>query len=103
MSEEQYSSTRPEATSPDSDRVRQLEAKLREAEERQALLSEGVRDFALLSLDADGRITGWYDGARRLVGYEAEEVVGKPAALLFTPEDRDAGLPERELKTAAAT
>src|SRR5687768_7958397 len=97
MSEHQQ----PQHAPHEPDRIRQLEARLREAEERQALLAEGVRDFAILSMDAEGRITGWCDGAGRLTGYEAAEVIGQPAALLFTPEDRGAGLPQRELRTAA--
>jgi len=94
----------PEDQQPaESDRIRQLEAHLRESEERQALLSAGIRDFAIFSLDPGGRITWWCDGARRLLGYEAREVLGKHASMFFTPEDRDGGLPERELKTAAAS
>ena len=49
---------RPEAAPTDSDRVRQLEGKLREAEERQALLPEGVEDFAILSMDVGAPSTG---------------------------------------------
>src|SRR4051812_30190690 len=92
----------PRIASQDGDRIRELEARLQEAEERQALLAEGVRDFAIFSLDPDGHIVWWCEGARRLVGYEAAEVLGKYFGLVFTPEDRAGGLPERELKTAAA-
>src|SRR4051794_14478496 len=104
MSEEQKS--QPARANPavsDAERIEQLEAKLREAEERQALLSEGVRDFAIFAMDAGGRIIWWCGGARRLTGYEEGEILGKPASLLFTPEDREGGLPERELKTAATS
>jgi two-component system CheB/CheR fusion protein len=38
-----------------------------------------------------------------MIGYEAGEVLGKPSSVLFTPEDRDAGLPAREMQTAAAS
>jgi PAS domain S-box-containing protein len=103
MSDDHRSPLQPEATARESDRIRDLEAKLLEAEKHQTLLTEAVPDFAMLGMDADGRITSWGDGARRLLGYEAEEVLGKLGSLLFTPEDRAAGLPQRELKTAAAS
>jgi len=86
---------------PESDRVRLLEAQLREAEERQAVLAEGVKDFAIFSMDAGGRITWWGGAARKLTGYEEREVLGRHFSLLFTPEDRQGGLPGRELATAA--
>jgi PAS domain-containing protein len=84
------------------ERCRQGEEALHDAEERYRLLVEGARDYAIVLLDRDGRIATWNEGARRLVGYEAEEVVGGPTSVLFTPEDRERGLPERELRTAAA-
>ncbi|MET9827605.1 PAS domain S-box protein, partial [Streptomyces sp. NPDC006349] len=34
---------------------------------------------AAMIVDARGTVTGWSDGARRLTGYAAEEVVGRPA------------------------
>src|SRR3954449_10789180 len=106
MSQEQKklnAHTRPAALASDAERIRQLEALLRESEERHALLVEGVKDFALFSLDPQGRITWWGEGARRLAGYEEDETLGKHFALLFTPEDRARGLPQRELQTAAAS
>src|SRR4051812_32747138 len=103
MPDEQKPHAHNEPAAPaEPDRVRRLEERLREAEERQAILAEGVRDFAIFTLDPGGHITWWCGGARRLLGYEAGEVLGKHFSLLFTPEDRDRGLPERELKTAAA-
>src|SRR4051812_43497573 len=86
-----------------TDRINQLEGQLREAQERQALLTEGVRDLAILSMDTTGRITWWCDGSERLLGYEEADVLGKHFSMFFTPEDREGGLPERELKTAATS
>ncbi|WP_406431688.1 PAS domain S-box protein [Streptomyces sp. NBC_00631] len=34
-------------------------------------------------IDEDGTLTEWNEGARRLLGHPAEEVVGRPAALLL--------------------
>ncbi|MFE1207457.1 PAS domain S-box protein, partial [Streptomyces sp. NPDC058762] len=40
---------------------------------------------ATVIVDARGLVTGWSDGARRLTGYTAEEVVGRPARDLLCP------------------
>jgi PAS domain S-box-containing protein len=106
MSEEQkkqHAPAQPAAPASDAEHMRRLEALLRESEERHALLVEGVKDSALFALDPEGRITWWGEGARRLAGYEEDEILGQHFSVLFTPEDRDRGLPERELETAAAS
>src|SRR5713101_7681487 len=76
---------------------------LRQSEERLGLLIEGVQDYALFLIDPSGHVSGWNSGAERLLGYEAEEIVGKPISQFFTPEDRQTGKPERELETARTT
>ncbi len=66
----------------------------------QALL-EGVRDYAIYTIDQQGEITSWHRGAEMLKGYAADEAVGMPFARLFTAEDRERGQPEQELLVAA--
>ena len=75
---------------------------LRESEERFRLLVEGVKDFAIFSTAADGRIISWNDGAERILGYTEREILGRHFTCIFTPEDRAAGLPEQEMRTALA-
>jgi PAS domain S-box-containing protein len=53
-------------------------------------------------LDAQGRVAGWNAGAERLVGYKAEDIVGRHFSIFFTPEDVAAGLPNIILKRAKA-
>ncbi|MET7816538.1 PAS domain-containing protein, partial [Streptomyces sp. NPDC005395] len=51
---------------------------------------------ATVIVDARGLVTGWSDGARRLTGYTAEEVVGRPARDLLArgaPPGPPAGTP----------
>ena len=76
------------------------EEALREREERLRLIVEGARDYAILTTDPEGRIDTWLPGAAIAFGWSAEEAVGRSAALLFTPEDREAGEPEKEIATA---
>ncbi|MFO0960404.1 MAG: PAS domain S-box protein [Isosphaeraceae bacterium] len=67
------------------------------------LLLENVHDHAIFILDPSGRVQTWNAGAEGLLGYTDDEITGQPLALFFTPEDRRAGIPERELQQARAT
>lgn len=80
---------------------KQAEASLRASEERYRLLVESARDYAILLLDPAGQITTWNTGAERIFGYREAEAVGQPGALIFTEEDRAAGVPAAEMATAA--
>lgn len=52
------------------------------------------------STDLSGRITSWSEGARMALGYEPQELMGKPLAALFPEEDVEKGVPQRLLETA---
>ena len=43
-------------------------------------------DDAIVSKDLDGTIRSWNGGAQRIFGYRAEEVIGKPIAILIPPD-----------------
>jgi PAS domain S-box-containing protein len=79
------------------------ERALMQSEERLGLMIEGVPDYALFLIDPSAHVSGWNTGAERLLGYEAEEIIGRPFSQLFTSEDRQSGKPERELQTARTT
>jgi len=64
------------------------------------LLVQSVTDYAIFLLDSGGRVISWNDGAERIKGYSAGEIVGRPIALFYLPEDRDAGKPEQGLRCA---
>lgn len=66
------------------------------------LFIEALPDFAVLLLDPEGRIATWNAGAEKLMGYTESEALGQPIDLIFTPEDRESGQPERELRGAQA-
>jgi PAS domain S-box-containing protein len=82
--------------------LRTVEA-LRASQEHVQLMLESVKDYAIFSVDVNGRIVSWSSGAEQLFGYAEAEILGQRVALLFTPEDQAAGVPEQELKTAAET
>jgi len=72
----------------------------REHDERFHLNLEDIQEFAVFRVDPEGRIASWNTGAERVKGYTAEEAIGQPFAMLFTPEDIAAGKPEWELQQA---
>ena len=61
---------------------KQAEATLR----NQAKVIEDIQD-AVIAVDLEGGITGWNEGAERMFGYTAEEVMGEPVSLFATPGD----------------
>jgi len=73
---------------------------MRAGEERHRLALETARDYAIFTTDLQGRIAEWYEGAEAVFGYTANEIRGRDMAILYMPEDRDAGRHLQELETA---
>jgi len=67
------------------------------------LLVENVKDYAIFVVDPEGLVRSWNPGAERLLGYSEGEIIGQPAALFFTPEDVQGGVPRREMGKAVKT
>jgi PAS domain S-box-containing protein len=59
-----------------------------------------VTDYAILMLDLDGRVVSWNEGAERLKGYRAEEIIGRHFSRFYIAEDISNGKPARELAEA---
>ena len=78
-----------------------VEQELRESRERFQLLLDGVQDYAIFMVDPAGRVASWNSGAERIKGYAAEEILGQPISVFYTPEDVRRRLPERALRVAA--
>ncbi len=74
---------------------------LGETEERFRLLIDGVKDYAIISLDPVGRVSSWNVGAERIMGYDAGEIMGKHFSFFYPSEDIELGKPEYALQTAA--
>ena len=81
---------------------KQAEQTLKESEERMRLLIERVQDYEIFMLDPEGQIVIWNVGAEKNKGYSVEEIIGRHHSIFFTREDIEAGVPELELRTAAA-
>jgi PAS domain S-box-containing protein len=62
---------------------------------------ESSTEYSVIGKDLTGKILLWNEGARRLYGYEPEEVVGKAnSSILHIPEDVNAGKHEEIMATA---
>jgi PAS domain S-box-containing protein len=79
---------------------RSAEVALGESERRFRLLVSSVKDYAIFMLDPAGIVTTWNEGAQRLKGYAADEIVGRSFESFYTPEDLARGWPRRELEIA---
>ncbi len=71
------------------------------AQQRFRLLVQNIRDYAILLLDKEGKITEWNEGAERLKGYTQNDVIGRHFRLFYTQEDQRNKCPEHELRRAS--
>lgn len=69
-------------------------------EERFRLFMANVKDHAIFFTDKNGMVVDWNEGAEQLTGYTEEDVLGKSASVIFTPEDLARGAADMELKQA---
>ena len=76
------------------------ERRARAGEGRYRIILDSAVDYAFIALDLDGQVTEWNEGARRILGWTEAEMLGRSAALFFTEEDRQAGIPEAEMSAA---
>jgi PAS domain S-box-containing protein len=76
------------------------EERVRLSEERFRLLVQSVKDYAIFMLDPEGNVQSWNDGAQRIKGYTAAEIIGKHFSAFYTSEDLHAGKPKKELEVA---
>jgi PAS domain S-box-containing protein len=64
------------------------------------LLVERVRDYAIFALDTTGHVLSWNEGAQRLKGYAAEEILGRHFSTFYPASDIARGKPAWELEVA---
>ncbi len=65
-----------------------------------ALLVSGVVDYAIFMLDPAGTIVTWNEGAQRIKGYTADEIIGRHFSIFYPPDDVRNDKPGWELEVA---
>lgn len=63
------------------------ETRLRESEERLRAVLDSATGVSVISIDQDGKITYFSRGAERMLGYLAQEVLGRQAFTMFHDPD----------------
>lgn len=61
-----------------------------------------VRDYAIFMMDPEGIILTWNEGAAKMKGYDAGEIIGKSFAICYPQEDVAEGRPQAALDQASA-
>ena len=79
-------------------RLSMHERTLEELRDRRIL--ESAIDYGIVSMDLAGRVTSWNEGARRLLGWTEDEMIGQSCEMFFTPADRATGIAFREMQSA---
>ncbi|HEV2428342.1 MAG TPA: PAS domain S-box protein [Thermoplasmata archaeon] len=64
---------------------------------------EASTEYSIIAADLEGRVILWNEGARRIYGFKAEEIVGKDTRVLHDPSDVESGLVDRLFKTVLQT
>lgn len=76
------------------------ENRLRNSDEVFRLLVESVKDYAIFLLDPGGNVATWNQGAERIKGYKAHEIIGQHFSRFYLPEAIESKWPQRELEIA---
>jgi len=77
-----------------------LRRDLAKTNQRYRLLIDGVKDYALFTVDRAGSVISWNSGAERLFGFTATEIIGQDFCRLYIPEDVLHGVVSQRLQEA---
>jgi diguanylate cyclase (GGDEF)-like protein/PAS domain S-box-containing protein len=92
--------TRVVGTNFDITPRKEAEEALRQSNEKQEMLVHGVKDYAIVLLDTEGRVATWNEGAERIFGYQTDEIVGCHFFKFHKQEGLVLGGSDRELDAA---
>ena len=84
----------------DMTEIKRSEELLRSAEDRLGMLMDSLTDHAIMSMDVEGIVNSWNKGAEIIFGFTQQEMIGRSGDIIFTDEDRNAGVPSKERSKA---
>ncbi|MBW4487431.1 MAG: PAS domain S-box protein [Trichocoleus desertorum ATA4-8-CV12] len=82
---------------------KQAEVALRNSRERFRLLVEGVQDYAIIMLSAEGQVASWNSGAARIMGYQAPEIIGQSVSRFYPDVSNSQAKAQQEIQIATTT
>jgi PAS domain S-box-containing protein len=82
--------------------TRRTDLLIREVNEPYRAILESAVDHAIFTCGLDGRIASWNAGARAILGYAPEDIIGAPCGRIFTADDVLADVPEAEMRAVRA-
>ena len=62
---------------------------------------DSLQDYSIFTLDNNLMINSWSSGSEKIFGYDTDEIIGKPFDIIFTDEDKQKGIPAREIDVAS--
>ncbi|HYF60095.1 MAG TPA: PAS domain S-box protein [Burkholderiaceae bacterium] len=62
------------------------------------LMLDSIREYAVFMTDPAGIVNRWNVGAERILGWSEAQILGRPAAVVYTPEDRERGVHVDEME-----
>lgn len=65
------------------------------------LVVQSIRDYGIFLLDQDGHVLTWNEGAKRIIGYDAAEIIGKHFSTFYPSREVKQRKPDYELRVAA--
>jgi PAS domain S-box-containing protein len=80
---------------------KRAEEALRRSDESYRLIVSNVKDYAMFMLDTTGLVVTWNDGAEKIKGFKADEIIGQNFSRFYTAEDISNGKPAFGLEQAA--
>ena len=80
--------------------LRRMSVLQRTSEARHRFILESALDYGIVTMDLQGFVTSWNEGAHRILGWTEDEMCGRPCTDFFTPEDRAANIPAKEMNNA---
>lgn len=70
-----------------TEKQKKYENSIKESNERFSIIVDAVKEYAIFSIDLEGRVQSWNSGAEYTLGYAEDEIMNKHYSVLYAPEN----------------
>lgn len=95
-----HSNNRSETVPESEQALIEARTELADAHEYHRLILDSAVDYAIIAIDLTGKIVEWNGGAERILLWARDEAIGRPIQMIFTEDDCQAAVVEREIGLA---